>query len=275
MCACRARQERRGGRCCRYGPVIDGVNLLGEPWKLFQQHKHNTKVPVILGSNRDEMALFLILEAPLGKSEVVQKAEFKAAAKNAAPGKEAEVEKLYSFNGTYPYPDDLGNYNKWWWMTMRVATDTLDSLGHCSVRTTARALAAAGNPGVWAYLFAHPSALPNPLNPDAPAMTALVPHASEIPFAMNCESMKYTDCKFKKADSALLADSMYDYWYNFAKSSDPNSDRLGKVKWPQYTADGDETLRFDTPQDTDRGTAGVAVQTGVRKEACDFWDAQG
>lgn len=59
-----------------WGPTIDGVSLSGEPWELIEQGKHNTEVPVILGSNRDESAIGLFLY-PLPMTE----AEFDVVAK--------------------------------------------------------------------------------------------------------------------------------------------------------------------------------------------------
>merc|ERR1712096_304641 len=97
--------------------------------------------------------------------------------------------------------------------------------------------------------------------------TVYAGHAMEIPYVMNCATMNLRDCAFGDAASGALAQSMADYWYNFAVSGDPNS--AGAVTWPKYTAQGDQNLRFDVA-----AAGGVSTQSGLRKEACDFWDAQ-
>lgn len=56
------------------------------------------------------------------------------------------------------------------------------------------------------------------------------------------------------------------YWYRFTVTGDPNGG--GALNWPKYTADGDQNIRLDGPP------GGIAVQSGLRKDACDFWDAQ-
>ena len=43
-----------------WGPVVDGVRLVDTPLALVSAGRYNTKVPVLLGSNRDEMAYWSI-----------------------------------------------------------------------------------------------------------------------------------------------------------------------------------------------------------------------
>eukprot|EP00666_Eupelagonemidae_sp_cell4sb_P000237 gene237-15024_t len=42
-------------------PVIDGVNLQEAPYKIVEAGKHNTAVPVMLGSNRDELSMVFVV----------------------------------------------------------------------------------------------------------------------------------------------------------------------------------------------------------------------
>ena len=44
------------------GPVVDGVSLTDTPVGLIEKKTYNNKVPVIIGSNRDEAAFFTLLE---------------------------------------------------------------------------------------------------------------------------------------------------------------------------------------------------------------------
>ena len=41
-----------------WGPVIDGVSTIASPQELIRAKKYNKDVPVILGSVRDEWAMF-------------------------------------------------------------------------------------------------------------------------------------------------------------------------------------------------------------------------
>merc|ERR1712232_1301338 len=41
-----------------WGPAVDGVSLEDEPFNLIRHGKYNDKVPIMIGSNRDEMAFF-------------------------------------------------------------------------------------------------------------------------------------------------------------------------------------------------------------------------
>ena len=55
----------------------------------------------------------------------------------------AQLKNLYGFtNGssTYPFPDDLGPYSRYWWGAMRAATDAVPGLGPCAVRWLSKLL---------------------------------------------------------------------------------------------------------------------------------------
>ena len=106
----------------------------------------------------------------------------------------AEVEKMYQFNSTYKYPDDLGAYSEGWWTSTRAATDSVPGLGACGTRNVARILAARSaarsgtttnnnltSPNVYVYLFAHPTQTPYPLPGDGRG-SVTVGHATEIPY---------------------------------------------------------------------------------------------
>ena len=52
------------------------------------------------------------------------------------------------------------------------------------------------------------------------------------------------------------------YWTQMAKTGSPNGE--GLVKWPKFTAENDLHLKLDE---------NVTVESGLRKETCDFWDS--
>ena len=68
----------------------------------------------------------------------------------------------------------------------------------------------------------------------------------------------------KQGEEQNLALAMSSYWINFAKTGDPSSD-LSPTKWPLFTVENDEVLRFDTTSDR-----GIHIQSGLRKKQCDY-----
>ena len=110
----------RVGGAAGPGPVVDGINLKDTPAALIAAKDYNNKVPVIVGSNRDEEAFFTILEkipanltaTEFDGLEVYQKMD---------PEVLAELKTVYDPKGEYPYPAtaDLGGFSIWYWMLVR------------------------------------------------------------------------------------------------------------------------------------------------------------
>ena len=73
-----------------------------------------------------------------------------------------------------------------------------------------------------------------------------------------------TKHRTKQGEEQNLALAMSSYWINFAKTGDPSSD-LSPTKWPLFTVENDEVLRFDTTSDR-----GIHIQSGLRKKQCDY-----
>ena len=149
--------------------------MIHTPEEIFLDGTNN-KVPIIIGSNRDEMAFWTIKSVPstlteAGFDQTVQ--SFSKGRINASAL--VEIKNIYSnaTTGSYPYPKKRGKYSQWWWEATRVATDAVPGLGCCSVRNVARLLvdsyaSASGGSGskVYVYLFAHPTQTPVPLPGD-------------------------------------------------------------------------------------------------------------
>ena len=260
--------------CVQWLPVIDGVSMSAAPTALIEAGKYHSEVPVLMGSNRDEMAFFLILAEKFYPANLTE-ADFDAAlasAGNAALG--PPLKKIYdpAQGGTYVLPpvSKRGNFSKWWWILMRTETDTVWGLGACAHRALARALLKGGTPSVHVYLFAHPSqtdsfggAVPGLIGKG----TVVVPHASEIPFV-------YSDAtQLTPGEEATLATEMGAYFTRFIvaaadKMVNPTPRGTRFTKWPAYDPTADEVLRFDVAS-----AGGIVVQQGLRKTACDFFDA--
>jgi len=254
-----------------WGPVVDGVTLLDRPQRLLKAGEWNRLASVLLGSNRDEFALFVV-DRPghKGWPANLTEAGFETRIKDI-PNKR-EVSRLYSpgQGGGYPYPAERGSYSAWWWAGVRVFTDggipASNALGACTARRYARWMATSTQPGsgVYVYEFARPTveAVPDlnsgALLPGTGPNGALVPHASELPFVFGRVEALHTEAE-RRMSAAMTA-----YWVGFATKGDPN--RAGLPEWPEYGPGNDTVLRF--------GGEGISVQHHLRSTACDFWDAQ-
>ena len=92
---------------------------------------YNNKVPVLMGSNRDEMALFLAQDASTPRdlnATMLRQLLLAKLPTNLQPKVDA-ILNLYAPGGTYPYPANLGRFSQSWWTAMRIETDAVPGLG--------------------------------------------------------------------------------------------------------------------------------------------------
>lgn len=142
---------------------------------------------------------------------------------------------------------------------MRVETDAIPGLGACAVRWLAKALVDGGTPGVFTYLFGR--AAPIEFPPFSPHVSA---HAAELAYVFSDNYL--FDADADHADEVNLAHNMSAYWGSFAASGIPGA--RNQVSWPKYDAATDTLLWLDVP-----ANGGVHPRSGLRKDACDFWEA--
>ena len=239
-----------------WGPVVDGVSLSDTPENLITNNNYNNKVPIIIGSNRDELAFFTIK----GVKNNLNEAELNTIldAKNIKGAKQEEMKELYS-RENYTYPKKLGKFSFYWWQATRIGTDFVPGLGACGVRNIAKKLVKGKSPKVFSYLFAHPTQSANDKLPGCGPNATTVGHATEIVYVYNDVML------LQKGEEADLASSMSLYWITFAKTGNPNNAQYLPANWPLYTVENDEVLRFDTKSDR-----GVHIQSRLRKKQCDF-----
>merc|ERR1711918_266914 len=102
------------------------------------------------------------------------------------------------------------------------------------------------------YLFAHPFS-------DIRANQPWSGHGAEIAFVLGGLS------KLAPGEETDLAVQTMRYWSNFAITGSPNGEDL--VKWNAYGKEGDIVQRLQTHSE-----GGIKAQTGLRKDACDYWD---
>jgi len=111
-------------------------------------------------------------------------------------------------------------------------------------------MSAAGVP-TYLYQFTYPYVVP--------AISGVVmSHSFEIPFVFR---NGFLGTPLSDPDLAL-ADQVDGYWFRFAKTGDPNDPKA--PAWPAYTEGADTNVVLDS---------NITTTTGLKKDACDFWDA--
>lgn len=237
------------------GGVVDGVEITASPGEMIAQGLHNKAVPVIIGSNREDIPF---LPDPRNTTEE----EFDSRWIQEFSEEELrQVKELYD-QSVHPYPADLGDYSPWWWSSVHVASESVPGFGHCGVRRMARRLQEGGSPAVYVYAFARA------VQSDIPAWAVghpaegpgndIVYHGSEIRFVFG----DVGSCGLHS--EVELAGEMGAYWAAFATTGTPASPLL--PQWPEYFRGSDEVMLFEDSH----SHGGIRVVKGLRKDACDF-----
>jgi len=199
-----------------FQPVVDGYVLPDEPWRLIHQGQW-AKVPLLIGSNRDECNMWL---GGL-KAQV------------AAPVAQASRQRVAWFTGddwpildTQFQPVDYGGLLP---ATSRMMT-VLEFNG--PARYAARCAAAQHVP---AYLYYFSRVRPG--DPDG------AQHSAEVPYVFSSAGIG-KGVQSQPAD-ARLSRQIAHYWATFAATGDPNAG--GQPLWPRYDPAVDTLLQLDVP----------------------------
>jgi para-nitrobenzyl esterase len=182
----------------------DGIAIPeGSPWTLIADSQQVHKVPVILGSNRDEMKFFLGLSP---------------AYVTIVPGSSIQIHDVQRYNLHARYLSDR-------WTTLGVDELALRLSTH--------------NPDVFAYRFDWDE---QPSYPEADFKEFFgAAHTMEIPFVFNdFEGMKafaYHFTEQNRIERVQLAERMGEYWAEFAYTGKPGKGRSGTLpQWPSWGA---------------------------------------
>jgi para-nitrobenzyl esterase len=204
--------------------IPDGIVIPeGSPWELIADARQVHKVPVILGTNRDEMKFFLGLSPDYV---------------TIVPGSSIKIHDVERYNLHASYLSDR-------WTTLGVDELALRLSTH--------------NPDVFAYRFDWDE---QPSYPQANFKEFFgAAHTMEIPFVFNdfagMEAFAFHFTEQNRAGREQLAAEMGEYWSQFAYTGKPGRGRSGALpEWPVWGA-GNKLL-LDAQSD-----GGVRAQSGV------------
>jgi para-nitrobenzyl esterase len=200
-----------------FNPVIDGRNLPAGPFAPAAPAV-SARVPLMIGTNKDEMTLFFAL-APW--MEGMDDAGLRERVRMFVGERGNSLIEHYKRARPFDAPRDL---------MMAIATDA--GMRIPSLTIADRKLALNGAP-VFVYLFTW----------ETPVLGGRLksPHALEIPFVFDTlESAPLTgDSPARQA----LAEKMSQTWLTFARSGNPNNRAI--PQWPAYSEAERPTMIFD------------------------------
>jgi para-nitrobenzyl esterase len=207
-------------------PLVHGYLLPAKPIDLFQQGKFN-RVPVMVGSNKDEANFGLLWRHPLF---LPRGAVTKQLQKFWGP-RTGEILKMYSYDD-YRWPVELG---------LAARTDSM----HGNAFAVAEALSP--QTPVYGYRF--------DWDEERRGKKWGAFHGLEVPLVFGNLNLKLESSLFKNypipqgaKQAGPLSEQMMSYWTNFAKNGDPNGQ--GLPSWPVYHPAQKELIHLDIPVST-------------------------
>ena len=215
--------------------TVDGWVFPDTVYNIFAAGEQHD-VPVIVGSNADEMS---ILGGAAGAGTL---AEYRESIRSEY-GEHADA-----FFETFPAETDEEAQQA------RVASGTDATFGW-EMRTWARMMETVSSPA-YLYFFSR-----IPPAPDADLYGAY--HTAEIPYVFDNFGVSphpYANRSYTDTDRRL-SDILASYWVNMAATGNPNSE--GLPEWPAYDPEADAALHIS---DT------IDVEQGIRKDRLDFFD---
>ena len=213
-------------------PIVDGWVIPDDPATIYSSRRQQ-HVPLIIGTNRDEMTLFQMVNPP---------------AKNTVEGFRALVKKRHGAAGEavfslyHPASDDQVPE-----AMNRYATDYEMVL---PARRQARWMAAMGAD---CFLY-HFTRVP----PTKGGQMMGAHHGAEIPYIFDRIGPKWGEAEAADRD---ISHALMTYWTRFAKTGNPNAD--GLPQWPAYTLENDAHMEFGLE---------IKASQNLRKEFLDMLD---
>src|SRR5512139_436665 len=229
-------------------PVIDGKVIKESTGSAIRSGRY-TKVPLIVGSNKNEGRLFTAVQYHVLQGRRSTADDLNTAITRRAPAAEQAMRAAYP-------PASADNAD------LALSDFTTDGLFACAALFTSRA--AASNPGqrVYQYEFADPKP---PLSDLDPLMPLGDYHVAEVFYLF--KTMQNVPLLLGlNADQQRLSEQMLGYWTTFARTGDPNGP--GTPAWPAFTSRSSRAQRL-----TSQGTAPFGSFAGDHH--CDLWAGLG
>eukprot|EP01048_Picozoa_sp_COSAG05_P008032 COSAG05_NODE_593_length_8488_cov_13.560367_5_plen_590_part_00 len=243
--------------------VVDGSfsGLPDTPYRMMQRGQINLNpqgepLQIIMGTNQDEMALFLIsidlmiptINLPIGNGAIPHIAEHLVQYHDHWNA--TTVSQIVEAYTTGFCPGCTASY--------RFVQCSTDLAFRCGTRRAARVLSAAGS-AVYLYNFNHHfTGYRDPNSTVCQRDSEVgcgVCHASELRFVFDNYLLPLDTWDRR------MADTIGELWASFAKVGTPNE--VEGVHWPKYNASSDLHLEIRHP---------LGVKSGLSREQCDFWD---
>ena len=219
----------------KWHPALDGVVFTDLPMSSAQSGNYN-KVPVIIGSNADEMSV----SAP----PVVTPAILNLLVQSLIPSQyRSQVLALYP----------PGETNEQAWESyVGILTDLQFTL---PVRRAAQCLSLNQDEPVWRYFLTY-------RHPISQLEKYGSYHGMELLYLFNNWENTLLGSVYSQPQDDSLQNVLLNYWVNFARTGNPNGD--GLENWPQYFAGDDCYLEIKATPD--------GSNCKIRKEKLDLWE---
>jgi para-nitrobenzyl esterase len=200
-----------------FNPVIDGINLPAGPFTPTAPAL-SSDVPLMIGTNKDEMTLFFALAPWMERMDEVALRE---RVRTFVGERGDSLIAQYKQARPYDSPRDL---------LIAIATDA--GMRIPSLTIADRKLALRGAP-VFVYLFSW----------ETPVLGGRLrsPHALEIPFVF--DTLDSAPLTGDSSTRFALAEKMSRTWLAFARSGNPNNNAI--PHWPAYSDAERPTMIFD------------------------------
>lgn len=242
-----------------WGPVIDGKVVLENPLKAYRDGKFQKK-PIMLGTVTEEGRVY-IWEAFGSKPTKLEVDAFFGLIFGVETA--AEIFKMYNFTDF----DDLRE---------PMSTAATDYVFACPTINASRLISLddQNNFPVYHYIFDHALSFSTVWGPNYTECYGHVCHGSELPFVFRSISLRnYTFTK----DEEKLADSITNYWGNFAYTGNPNNNNWKRktknqkqdfLKWPTYdNKSGWQGMLFQS--------TGNKIQSSYKEKFCQYFNTIG
>lgn len=202
----------------RIGPVLDGTRLPHHPFEPAAPAPA-AQVPLLIGTNVDETAMFLCMDPEFGQLTV------DGVRTRLQPQFGDRVDDVLA---TYRHNHPEATPTRLW---TRI---TSDGWMRAAATTIAERKVAGGSAPVFLYLFTY----------ETPILDGVLGscHSLELPFVF--DTVDRVPFAGDRPDRFVLAAAMRDAWTSFARNGDPSHPAI--PGWPRYDAEARATMLIDT-----------------------------